>query len=381
MRLQIITTDDNAGANACEALWYELASVAVEAGHQVSALIPHRSAGHGKIVVLAEAGLQVGHRRSAPMGGKLLSIGHKVWLRTVAPWLLSRRLAGAVDFRILNVGTLVEAVLEPWFTLLSRSPAPYGIIVHNNPEIRDYPPVLLARLRKVLLGAKRVYFVSKRLWVNAEEQLLVRIPGAKVIRNPVNLSSRLIEPWPAEDGCLRMAAVGRLDAFVKGQVRLLHALAADSWKRREWRLSIFGSGPDRQRIEAAIQFYGLSERVEFGGFVEDVRASVWKQHHLLVMPSMLEGMPLTLVEAMVCGRPALCADVGGARELVQDGVNGFLAGSPFAEQIGEGLERVWNLRQQLRQMGQLAHEDAVRFLPADPGARLLEDIREGISMR
>jgi hypothetical protein len=67
--------------------------------------------------------------------------------------------------------------------------------------------------------------------------------------------------------------------------------------------------------------------------------------------------------------------------LVQDGVTGFLAGSPFAEQMGEGLERVWNRRQDLRQMGQLAHEDAVRFLPVDPGAKLLEDIMEVILVR
>jgi L-malate glycosyltransferase len=380
-KIQVITSDDNGGANACEALWYELATAALEGGHHVTALIPKRSSGHGRVVELKHEGLQVCHRQSAPKGGGLLPISHKVWDRTVASWFLSRRLAKAVDFRILNVGTLVEAAMEPWFTLLCGSRAPYGVIVHNNPEIRDYPPRLAEKLRRVLLGAKRVYFVSNRLRANAEEQLLERIPGARVIRNPANLSSRLIEPWPAKDGCLRMAAVGRLDAFVKGQVRLLHALSTDSWRSREWKLTIFGSGPDREKIESAVQFYGLRGKVEFGGFVEDVRASVWKHHHLLVMPSMLEGMPLTLVEAMVCGRPALCSDVGGARELVQDGVNGFLAGSPFAEQIGEGLERVWNQRHDLRRMGQLAHEDAVRFLPVDPGAKLLEDIMEVISAR
>jgi glycosyltransferase involved in cell wall biosynthesis len=381
VKIQVITSDDSGGANACEALWYELAAAALGGGHEVSSLITQRSACHGRVVELQNEGLQLCHRWSAPKEGRLLPISYKVWLRMVAPWFWSRRLAGAVDLRVLNVGTMIEAAMEPWATLLERSVCPYAVIVHSNSEIRDYPPVLLKRLRRVLLGAARVYFVSKRLWANAEEQLLERIPGAQVVRNPVNLSSRFIEPWPSQNGCLRMAAVGRLDAFVKGQVRLLHALSTDSWRSRDWKLTIFGSGPDLEKIESAVQFYGLRGKVEFGGFVEDVRASVWKDHHLLVMPSMIEGMPLTLVEAMVCGRPALCSDVGGARELVQDGVTGFLAGSPFAEQMGEGLERVWNRRQDLRQMGQLAHEDAVRFLPVDPGAKLLEDIMEVILVR
>lgn len=380
-RIQVITSDDNGGANACEALWYELATAALEGGHHVTALISKRSSSHGRVVELKHEGLQLCYRRSVPKGGGLLSISHKVWDRAVASWFLSRRLADEVDFRLLNVGTLVEAAVEPWFTLLCGSRAPYGVIIHNNPEIRDYPPHLLERLRRVLLGAKRVYFVSNRLWANAEEQLLERIPGARVIRNPANLSSKLIEPWPAEDGCLRMAAVGRLDAFVKGQVRLLHALSTDSWKSREWKLSIFGSGPDREKIESAVQFYGLRGKVEFGGFVEDVRASVWKHHHLLVMPSMLEGMPLTLVEAMVCGRPALCSDVGGARELVQDGVNGFLAGSPFAEQLREGLEKVWARRAELERLGRLAHADALGFLPVNPGRVLMDEVMVAIGER
>ena len=67
-------------------------------------------------------------------------------------------------------------------------------------------------------------------------------------------------------------------------------------------------------------------------FFDDVGAPECTDHHLLMLPSMLEGMPLTLVEAMVCGGPALCSGVGGARK-VQDGVNGILEGSQFAEQM------------------------------------------------
>ena len=375
-RIQIITSDKNGGANACEALWYEMAAAALEAGHDVSALTAKRSAKNSRIMELKASGVCFRYRWSEPKSGRLLPLCQKLWQRTGARWVMPCRTGEAADFRILNVGTMIEAAREPWATLLTRSRVPYAVLVHNNPEIQNYPELSLRKLRKVLRAARRVYFVSERLRENAEEQLVEKIKGARVVQNPVNLRSLEIETWPQDDGCLRMAVVGRLDAFVKGQIRLIHALSGDQWQARNWKLSIFGSGPDREKIEKAIAFYGLSDRVEFGGFVEDIRASVWRNHHLLVMPSMLEGMPLTLVEAMVCGRPALCSDVGGASELIRDGDSGFLAGSPFTRQLAKGLERVWQQRQNLSCMGRQAHNDALRFLPGDPGGRLLGDILE-----
>ena len=66
------------------------------------------------------------------------------------------------------------------------------------------------------------------------------------------------------------------------------------------------------------------EKVTYGGFTEDVE-SIWASHHALVLPSRSEGLPLVVVEAMLCGRPAIVTDVAGNAELIQDGVSGFVA--------------------------------------------------------
>lgn len=369
-KIQVISTDESGGGNACEALWYGMAQAALDAGHQIDACISKRSAKHADVVALAGAGMRLICRSAEPKDSRARLILQKVWCRTGARWTYARSLAGDADIRILNVGTLVEIAREPWASLMEKSSIPIAVIVHNNPEIRCYGGALEARLVRILEKAAGVYFVSKRLLENAREQLLIDIPRAKVVKNPVNLTSTDIEPWPEDDEILRIAAVGRLDAHVKGQIRLLHALSSECWKSRKWRLGIFGSGPDREKIEKAMHFYGLSEKVFFGGFVENVRAEIWKNNHALVMPSMLEGMPLTLVEAMVCGRPAVCSDVGGASELIEDDVNGFLAGSPFAKQMEEGLERLWQARGRMKEMGARAHMDATAFLPIDPGKDL-----------
>lgn len=378
-KIQIITTDENGGANACEALWYAMAESALRGGHKIEVLIGERSILHPEIEKLKLLGARVCSRCSEPKSRGAAAVAHKIWSRTGARWSFGRGLDSRAGLRILNVGTMVELAREPWASLMESAAVPTAVIIHNNPEIRCYDGRTELRLRSILQRARAVYFVSNRLLENAEEQLIARIPRAKVVRNPVNLSSAQIEPWPAREGPLRLAVVARLDAFVKGQIRLLHALSSEHWKGRDWELSIFGEGPDRVKIEQAVEFYCLGTHVRFGGFARDVRADIWKTHHALVMPSMLEGMPLTLVEAMVCGRPALCSDVGGAAELVRDGENGFLAGSPFARQLDDGLERLWQARERLQEMGHQAHRDAAAFLPAAPGEALLELMLEAMT--
>jgi glycosyltransferase involved in cell wall biosynthesis len=370
-KFQIITTDENGGGNACEALWYEMAEAALRGGHDVEILIGQRSVRHPEIEKLKLLGAWVCRRWSEPKSRAAAVVAHKIWSRTGARWSFGRGLDSRAGLRILNVGTMVELAREPWASLMESARMPTAAIVHSNSEIRSYAENTERRLGSILDRARAVYFVSGRLWKNAEEQLVTRIPGARVVRNPVNLRSDQIEPWPTGEGPLRLAIVGRLDAFVKGHVRLLHALSSEGWKSRLWELSIFGEGPDRAKIQQAIEFYDLGAHVKFGGFAKDVRAEIWRTHHALVMPSMLEGMPLTLVEAMVCGRPALCSDVGGAAELVRDGGNGFLAGSPFARQLDQALERLWQERGRLQEMGLQAHRDASAFLPAAPGEALL----------
>lgn len=57
--------------------------------------------------------------------------------------------------------------------------------------------------------------------------------------------------------------------------------------------------------------------VAFLGHVENVE-DVWAKHNALLLPSRFEGMPLVVVEAMLCGRPCIATDVGGNSELIQE---------------------------------------------------------------
>ena len=121
--------------------------------------------------------------------------------------------------------------------------------------------------------------------------------------------------------------------------------------------------------------------VEFAGFVEDIE-QLWKRYHALVLPSRFEGMPLSLVEAMLCGRPSIVTDVAGHRELVRDNVNGFLAKAPTVELLNEAMNRAWENRVRLKQMGETAAADVRQWVSHDPTGdfvRELESLVNGSS--
>ena len=160
-------------------------------------------------------------------------------------------------------------------------------------------------------------------------------------------------PWPARNGNkthIRFACVARLHAPSKGHDILFEAFAAECWRDRDWSLSLFGDGPHKDTFERIIRMYGLENRIEFCGHVSDI-TSIWRTHHALVLPSRYEGLPLALVEAMLCGRVVITTDVAGNGEILQDGESGYLAAAPNTVQLRNALERAWSSRDDWETIG------------------------------
>ena len=67
---------------------------------------------------------------------------------------------------------------------------------------------------------------------------------------------------------------------------------------------------------------------------------IWSANQVLVMPSRYEGLPLVIVEAMLCSRPVLATDVEGNSEIGIDGLTGFLAAAPTVAIVAQGVERL-----------------------------------------
>src|ERR1019366_2299358 len=176
--------------------------------------------------------------------------------------------------------------------------------------------------------------------------------------------------WPDPNSGFRLACVARIDPAAKGQDLLLKTLALAEWRERPIELHCFGTGPFEGSMRRMAEMLQL-KNVFFRGHVSDVR-TIWEQCHLLILASRYEGLPLALVEAMWCGRPALVTDVGGNAELCIDGETGFVAPSATVSSLSEALHRAWERHNEWVKMGKAARTRAERLIPKNATALFCE---------
>lgn len=163
----------------------------------------------------------------------------------------------------------------------------------------------------------------------------------KFVPNGIDTS---VPPVPAPAGeVLVIGYCGRLRE-VKGVHVLLDAFALTVRQNPECRvrLRIAGSGETMEALQSQAESLGVAEQVEWLGMVEDT-ASFFRSLDIYVQPSFAEGLPNSVMEAMVEQRPVLASDIGGNNDLVEDGVTGLLF------KVGDAGELAARLTQLVRE--------------------------------
>jgi L-malate glycosyltransferase len=377
MRALFVTTAAG-GWGGSEELWVASARDALREGHDVTVSVvdacPDRVP--EKIGELENRGAEVVRRSLPGFHGYRYALRHCLEI----PWRCLRPLPDVLCFSQGGTFDCCEAHYEPLFAACKTLALPYVLICQFNSEAWVPSDAVRSRAIALFSGAEDVAMVSQRQVALTERQLAVSLPNAVVVRNPVNLLPPADpDPWPTS-GTLKIATVARLELLYKGQDTLFEALAMPGWRHRTWELSLFGTGPDRAYLQRLAQHYGIEDRVRFAGHVSDVRG-IWKAHHLLVLPSRGEGTPLSLVEAMLCGRPAVVTDVCGNAEWVEDGLSGFVARASTVGSVNEALERAWAAQDRWPDMGAAARQRALSLYDPTPGRSLLGILVEASANR
>lgn len=141
---------------------------------------------------------------------------------------------------------------------------------------------------------------------------------------------------------VNMLCVGRLTP-AKCQVLLVQACARLRDGGTAFTLTLVGDGPDRARVEAAVAKYGLQQQIKLTGALnqEGVR-QVFAQADIFVLPSLAEGIPVVLMEAMCSFVPCVSTPVNGIPELIDHEITGLLAIPGDLDSLVAQLQRLCN---------------------------------------
>ncbi|MEL7486583.1 MAG: glycosyltransferase family 4 protein [Pseudomonadota bacterium] len=137
----------------------------------------------------------------------------------------------------------------------------------------------------------------------------------------------------------RFVCVGRL-CEQKGQITLVEGAAQLKRMGKDFSLVLVGDGEMREEIETAARLMDVADRIEFAGWKtpSEVRAAI-EGARAFVLPSYAEGLPVSIMEAFLIGRPVISTYIAGIPELVRPGENGWLAPAGDADALAEAMRQ------------------------------------------
>jgi glycosyltransferase involved in cell wall biosynthesis len=184
-----------------------------------------------------------------------------------------------------------------------------------------------------------------------------------VLQNAIELPCQSAVEAAGRDTRLRLGL--RRDEFVfgyvgrlspeKGVQHLIDAVRMQPGDEGPWRLLIVGDGPQRRELEASVSAAALGDRVTFAGF--HAETSGWyAAMDAFVLPSLTEGTPLALLEAMAHRVPVVASAVGGVPAIVSDHINGLLVPPADAAALAAALREVAGGDDLRRELADAAYE-------------------------
>src|SRR5256714_309526 len=366
-----------------EELWAGAAALLAEGGHSVTIFKTCVDPDHPRI------------RRLLALGCHIRDL-HQVclphWIRLPRP-LVRLTGKGPAQRAIRPLVRTHLAKLNPDLVVISQGANFDGIAYSDLCRISSRPYVIISQkavdylwpsdkdrvvMRSAFQSALRCYFVSRHNLQLTEFQIGETLRNAEIVRNPFLVPGNLL-PWPeTQDHSIKLACVARLETGEKGQDILLQVLARQPWRSRNLSVSFFGAGHNGEALRDLARRLALKNAV-FPGFVSDVE-SIWKTHHALVLPSRTEGLPLALIEAMMCDRFGIVTNEGGTSEVVEEGRTGFIANAAKVDELDHAMERAWAVREEWESIGQAAGRAVRTMVPLDPVASFTAKLLHSVSL-
>ena len=202
-----------------------------------------------------------------------------------------------------------------------------------------------------------------------------------IIPNPIN------EKYLVEKQILKkeknIVSVGRL-VEQKNHVLLIEAISKIAKKFKDYKVIIYGSGELKEQLQNKINSLKLQKQIILAGEVIDVRENI-EDATLFVLPSIYEGMPNSLIEAMAIGLPCISTNCpcGGPRFLIENNINGILVPINDVNRMANEMERLlkdeklrYNLGENAKKIKKLLNSEKINNMWLDFIKKIVGDTSE-----
>lgn len=323
-----------------------------------------------------DTGIDVSFWVTRGNGSILLAPLHFIWflIRLMMAGLTSR-----VDLLHVNLSSYGSTYRKLVICRVARLlGVPYFLHLHggNYPAfLRDASPVLRKRIVDMYEGAARVVVLGN-VW---REFVLEIAPASRpvILMNATPAFNRARDA-SASDTVPLILFLGRLGKN-KGTPELI-AAAEQLAHLGDWRMVIGGDGPIEE-TRADVAQRGLIDRVSVPGWVgPDQVATLLSTADIIVLPSRIENLPMSVIEGMAAGLAVVATPVGAVPDIIIDGKTGILVEPGDATALAAALERVIVDPALRERLGGAAREFHARELAIKPYWRKLVTIwRDGLA--
>lgn len=255
----------------------------------------------------------------------------------------------------------------------------YKVVFHTHSGAfqNSYGYFGIQRVKRINSKVSAIVALSKP-WVEYYSNA-VPASNIRLLYNPITLPANVSHPNSTNP--LRLLFMGMINDL-KGIFDLLEVLAEN---KERWRgrvhLTIGGSG-EVERLYDCINKLGIKDIVNFIGWVDgDDKEKAFADSHVLILPSYTEGLPMSILEAMIRHKPVISTPVGGIPEVVTSDENGFLVKSGDKKAIARAIDCYLLNPELIKRHGQVSAERSVEFRPDTILPRLVEIYRSVLSKK
>ena len=167
---------------------------------------------------------------------------------------------------------------------------------------------------------------------------------------------------------------------VKGHKYFIDAAEIISRDNDNVKFFIAGIGPKEEELKELIKQKGLTDKVVFTGFVDEIY-EVFNIIDINVISSLSEALCLSLIEGMSVGKPSVAADTGGIPEVIKNGYNGFLVPAGDAEGLADAILKLIHDPGLRKAMGDRGREIMEKSFTAEIMAEKIEELYESVARK